>query len=466
MRSLARGWRSARAYPAPAPAPAAVTPNGHRARLTSGVAAAPAHETPFVWPWQNVKWNAAFVGFCAYSVAVITYIAPIGQISMLIALIGLAMSRDRLRFPAPFLFFAAYYLYAWATFQASPWPMVAKEELMRMLRVALIFFVAVNVLTERTRLRFYLFLYLGCFALYPVRGAIFNQFIYHAAELGRIAWNGMFANPNDLAALLLFPLGLCAGVLFTERHKFVRYAAMGGIALIALIIFMTQSRGSILALGFFAAWAFLRQKKKARLIPVILGVGLVVVLFAPDSVWTRLANLKEATTSGQLMEAEDQGSAEQRFEIWKVAARITAANPVTGVGLGVYPYEHWKYARSSLEGFKKTARGLRDAHSSYLTAMAETGIPGFIFWFGCFLSAFLAANKARRLIKASDPGTERLIFFAQLGMMAFGLAAIFGSWNGTPYTYINVTILYGLAVVAMEQYRQRRAAMLQGARSA
>lgn len=466
MRALSRGWRSARSYGGTAVAPPPSVSTG-APRLTPGLipSAAPPVST-FEWPWKNVKWNLAFIGFCAYSIAVITYIAPIGQIAMIVALVGLAFGKERVRWPAPLLCFAAYYVWAFAMYPSSPMAIVVKDELINFGRVALIFLVAMNVLTERSRLRFYLFLYLAVFALYPIRGAIFNQFIYHAAVLGRIAWNGMFANSNDLAALLMFPLGLAAGVLFTERQKYVRWAAIAGIALVSLIVFMTQSRGGILALAFFGAWTLARQKRRLRMLPALLGIVAVVAIFAPDSVWSRLKAIGSATSSGQLQEANDQGSAEQRFEIWKVAASITRDYPFTGVGLGVYSYMHWRYVRSNTEGFKATARGKRDAHSSYLTALSETGIPGFVFWVAIFVTAFIKAQRVRRIIKRSDPDGERQLFFAQLGIMALGVCAIFGSYTHIPHPYISIAVLYGMAVVALEGHRKRQAAAAHTARFA
>ncbi len=419
---------------------------------------ASAAPSTFVWPWKNVKWNLAFVGFCCYSIAVITYVAPIGQASMIVALLGLILGRERIRYPVPLVCFIGYYVYAVAMAPLSVVYPVVKEELIVIGRVGLIFLVAMNVLTERSRLRFYIFLSLAAYGMYPVRGAIFNQFIYHAAELGRIAWNGMFANPNDLIALLLFPLGLAVGVLYTERHKFVRYAALAGIALISLIAFMTQSRGGLLALGFFGAWTLARQKRRMRMLPAVIGIVAVVVLFAPSGVWSRLRAISSATSSGQLQEADDQGSAEQRFEIWKVGAKMSRDHPLTGVGLGAYSYLHWDYVYRNRGEFKPTARGKRDAHSSYITALAETGIPGFTFWIAIFITTLRTASRARKTIKQTDPDGERQLFFAQLGMMAFAVAGIFGSWNHTPYTYVNVAVLYGMAVVALEKHRARLAA--------
>ncbi len=437
-------------------------------RLTSTASqtqAAPSQAADaWVWPWQGVQWNLAFIGYCAYTIAIITYVAPIGEAGMIVALIGLVFGSQRVRFPVPLICFGAYLAYAAATATSSIFVPLVKMELESMGKVALIFLVGINVLMERTRFRFYLFLYLAAFGLYPVRGAIFNQFIYHAAELGRIAWNETFANPNDLATLLLFPIGLAAGVIYTERHKYVRMAALAGVVLISMIVFMTQSRGGILSLGVAGLIVLARQKRRLRMLPAIALVGAAVAMFAPEGVWTRLRDLKSATGSGQLRQANDQGSAEQRFEIWKVATTIWSRDPITGVGLGAYPYAHWRTARGTAEGFKPTARGGRDAHSTYLTVLAETGVLGFTFFMGIFLSVYVYAQRVRGTIKNSDPDGERQIFFAQTALIALAIAAVFSSWAHMPFTYISVAIMYAMCYVAKQKHRAREAAAHQAVR--
>ncbi|MGQ0537782.1 MAG: O-antigen ligase family protein, partial [Gemmatimonadaceae bacterium] len=419
-------------------------------RLTSDPGAAPARGGSFVWPWEGVQWNAAFVGFCVYSVAIITYIAPVGQAGMILALAGLFVGRQRIRFPLPLFFFGCLFLVALATMPASRYPNVVQDEILNLGRIGLIFFVGLNVLAERTRLRFYLFLYLAAFALYPVRGAFFNQFIYDAALLGRIGWNNAFENPNDLAAYLFVPLGVTAGYLYTERHRYLRWAAFAGVALLPVVIFMTQSRGAILALASFGLLVLARQRKRLKLLAVVAVCAALIATLAPSSVWTRLKNLQTATTSGELRDAEDRGSAEQRFEIWKVAAEISKDYPLTGVGLGAYPYEHWRYARNTAQAFKPTARGQRDAHSTYLTILAETGVFGLLAFLAIVLSVYTFAQGARRAVRGVDPARERQIFFVQMAVVALAVAGIFGSWGSAALTYLALAVLYGMSQVALD----------------
>ena len=90
---------------------------------------------------------------------------------------------------------------------------------------------------------------------------------------------------------------------------------------------------------------------------------------APNNVLDRVRGLK-AIDDGNLNQVDEEGSAFQRYEIWKVARTIIREHPVTGVGLGAYPAAHRLTATRSQ--FNPTARGRRDTHSTYLNVTAET----------------------------------------------------------------------------------------------
>ncbi len=406
------------------------------------------------WPWQGVDWSISYVGFLVYCGVITTYVAPLGQASMIVALAMLPMSGERLRFPPPFLCFLLFFTWAAVSAFNSEYSVAVMEETKALGRVLLITFVALTVLNNRARVRFFIFFYLGCFGLFPLRGALFNQFIYHAATQDRIGWNNIFANSNDLAAYLLCPLGLAAGILFVERNKWLRYCAILGITLIPLVIFQTQSRGAIIALAVATVLVILTHPNRTKLLGMLLVAGVVVSMFAPKSVWKRMTSLTSAARSGQMSQANDSKSAEQRLELWKVARRIIQEKPVTGVGIGAYEYAHLVMARRT--EFQSLARGARSAHSSYLETTAETGIPGFIAWASIFVAVMITVVRARKALKSIWPERERELYFLQLALIAFLCDAVFGSWQKIPFTYIHVALLWALADVGMRELEQMR----------
>jgi len=478
MRYNERGWRSARGdsgAPAVRPssgmrgglalaaraasvaqAPVAAPPRAPGASATapavsswSGIQAL-AGETLTKWPWQGVNWNLSYVAFLVYCAVIITYVAPVAQAAMIVALIALPFSGVPIRFPIPFLLFTAYVVVAFLSTVSTPYPDVASLEIQKLFKTWAIVFVAIQVLSDRSRLRFFFFWILGLNGLWPVRGAVFNHFVHHADVQGRIAWNNAYANPNDLAALLLLPLGLAASVLFIERTKLIRFSAVLGCTLIPLVIFLTQSRGAILSLALFVIAIVIRQKNRLRLIVMLAGAGVVVGFFAPKSVWSRLGSLVTATQSGDLKAADDQGSARQRYELWRVARRIAIENPITGVGYGTYERAHLEYARRP--EFDKTARGPRAAHNMYLTVAAETGFLGLVVWSLMVISVLALAARARKLLKGTRPTRERELFYVTMAFYAYLLAGVFGSYEAIVNTYLHMMIIWALADLAIREY--------------
>jgi O-antigen ligase len=402
-----------------------------------------------------VQWSLGFVAFLTYVFCISTYALNIGSIAMITALVAITLGqKDRWNIPlyviGPLMGFLlvvaiGYQSTRWTAYRFYGWDPVKD-----LAKVFMIFAVATSVLTTRERIRFFIFFYLGCFGLYPVRGALFNFFIYHASTQGRVAWNYMFENPNDFSSLMLFPMGLAMGVYLAEPNKWVKRAAMVGLGLIPLTIFMSQSRGGILALvvGAFVVFMGYRRGRMRLLVgSIVIAVGLAI--FAPSSVWQRLGNTQTAVSSGNLDSAGDSHSAEQRYNIWRLAFRVAEDFPVLGVGWGAYPFANAWYARAAGQSAEEAiARGAHDAHNTFLTVLAETGIVGSMLWWSA-VAAVVATSMAglRRLRQAASPFAEQLKFIL-VALLAFGVASVFGSFAHLSFTYIHLALLLALTRMA------------------
>jgi len=215
------------------------------------------------------------------------------------------------------------------------------------------------------------------------------------------------------------------------------------------MIFLTQSRGGIIALSILIVFTLLGQRRRARSFAILIGVAGLIAIVAPSSVWTRLRGLKNATDSAQLAEVDPEGSAEQRYEIWKVGLRISQDYPLTGVGLGVYPYVHAKYAEMPI--FKPTARGLRDTHSTYINVLAETGLPGLLIFMSLLVTSFVHAERIRRRIRPSFKREAQQLLFLELGIGCFLIAGIFGTYGHLSFLYLYLALMYAMAETSLEE---------------
>src|SRR5438093_13065580 len=112
-------------------------------------------------------------------------------------------------------------------------------------------------------------------------------------------------------------------------------------------------------------------KRQGRLLFFAGILALVISLAIPASVWERLSGITKLTSTSTIAQADPEGSAEQRFEVQKVAWQIFADNPVFGVGLGAYQEANAAYA---------PYLGSNETHVPYLKVEAELGLPALVLY--------------------------------------------------------------------------------------
>jgi O-antigen ligase len=415
------------------------------ARLGALSPTAAAHPT-----FADVRWTVAYVAFLAYIVAITTYRVPVASVAVIAGLVGIGIQREPLRLPPLLGWLTAFIVWCAIGYVVTPYPETVWDGLGDIIKLWMVALLAANALRTRAQIRFFVILFLGCFALFPLRGALFNYVIYHGTLLGRAIWNYVYANPNDLAAVAVLQLSMVAAFLAVERRGAFRRAAQIGLVLLPLLVLMTQSRGGFIALLFFAVccivgqWGQFRQiiepQRRLRLVIVFLLTMGGVAFFAPNGVWARLSGLKHLTNTAGLAQVDQEGSARQRYEIWRVAAKVARDYPLTGVGISAYPLAHATYAQGA--EFEQTAAGARDTHNTLLNLLAETGVVGTLIFVGLVVTTLLGAERIRRRHRWSAPREAMALFILEMGLLAFMVAGIFGSFAYFAFLYIHLVLLW------------------------
>lgn len=417
-----------------APAIARILPNG----VVAASPAATEEPYPPASLWKGVKWSLAYVGFLAYIFVVTTYRLPLGTEAMGLALAALPLEKGRFRLPGIALWCLLLLLWASTGLVTSQYPDIVWDALIEYGKICLIVVAAENTIRSRSRLRLFLVLFLAFFAFFPVRGALFNFFIYGEKAGGRAIWNKIYSNPNDLGAFCLLQLSLAIGIVYTERKGIVRYAAILGLMVVPFLLLLTQSRGAFIGGALFLVVALRTQKKVFRFIGIGALAGSIIFAFTPASVWQRLGTL-QTVAQDDLNETNDKGSARQRYEIWKVARTIAAEHPVFGIGLGTYQTVHKIYAMRP--EFDPTARGPRDTHSTYLNLLAEVGAIGLAFFMGLVISTLVKAERVRRRAAKRLYRASMQLLYLEVGLVAFLISGIFGTYPFIVFTYVHIVII-------------------------
>jgi O-antigen ligase len=227
---------------------------------------------------------------------------------------------------------------------------------------------------------------------------------------------GTVGDPNELAALLLVGLTLSTGlVLGKGRAPLLRLLAGFTIALCAGGIFLSLSRGGLIALGVvLVAGTFFAGRWRVALTVMLVTVAAGGVLY-----FTTLAPLparERITTS-------NGGSG--RSDIWKLGLRMFRAHPITGVGAGNFSVVSADYALQPgtlVRADLVFAEAPKITHNTYLQVLSEMGIPGLTFFLLAVLSSLACSFRAARLwAQRGQDGMEALarsVLLAMLGLLA------------------------------------------------
>lgn len=245
---------------------------------------------------------------------------------------------------------------------------------------------------------------------------------------GRIQYVGIFSDPNDLGLLFVtvlpmtFYLGSRGG-LAGLRRLFWLVAA----ALLLIGIYLTNSRGALLAVAVLAAvHIWLRHGK---IWAGILGsAGLFAMMMLPS----RLQDLDV-----------DEDSAAGRIDAWYSGLQMFSSKPVFGVGAGNF-----------------TDHNYLTAHNSFVLVIAETGFVGFTIWLAfigyCFWMMWTmlredaaAGDDSRAAAWATEQALARTLLLSLCGFFA---AAFFLSRSYLIVLYLLAGLVTGYYCGARERF--------------
>jgi O-antigen ligase len=216
----------------------------------------------------------------------------------------------------------------------------------------------------------------ACFSL--LQGIAPNGKLYWLREPRLGGWiYGPYVNHNHYAGLMemLVPIPLVLS-LTRMAHKKERLIAAAAAAVMAGTIFLSGSRGGMLALLvelLVLAVIVVRQQKGPRL---ALATGAFLAIMIALSVWLGGAELAKRIFSIST-EARSEISGGIRWNIDRDSFKMFLQRPVTGWGLGTFPVVYPQF-RSFYTNFF-----VNQAHDDYMQLLVETGLLGFgvMIWF-------------------------------------------------------------------------------------
>ncbi len=229
---------------------------------------------------------------------------------------------------------------------------------------------------------------------------------------GRVRYRGVLKDPNEVALTIGAALPLLVARVSRKRSIGNITQLVVLAAVIAVTIVFTQSRGGTLVfLTVLGVYAIKQYGMKGAAVGGLLGLPLLLL----------------GGRSGD----EAKASADERTDALLEGLNMLRSNPLFGVGHGQFTEHH-----------------NLTAHNSYLLALAELGLPGFVlFAFILYLSIKIPVQAMRRYrgnAEAQVASTWALAIFASFCGVAVGSFFLSFTYHQVLWIYFGMTgALYG-----------------------
>lgn len=321
-------------------------------------------------------------------------------------------------------------VYAIARYLTADIEYVARQELIRILIYAILFFAILNNLhrQESTQIIAFTLIFLAmAISFYAVFQFLTgSRHVWHfiEPEIYRGRGSGTYISPNHLAGFLemLLPLGLAYTLV--GRAKPVTKILLGYASLvIAAGIGATVSRGSwaavVLALLFF--FAILATHQSYRLPALALMIVLIIsgVSFVANTESFKV-RFRKAFVNGHV-------ESELRLELWSASVRMWQDRVWWGVGPG-----HFDYRFRAYRPWQVQLRPDR-AHNDYLNTLADWGVVGTSIVALAWVALFAGVVKTWKYVrptenylgKRSRSNKFAFVLGASIGLLALLFHAVF-----------------------------------------
>jgi O-antigen ligase len=246
---------------------------------------------------------------------------------------------------------------------------------------------------------------------------VYTAVVLSRFQLGADSWRLgrlYYYDANDMATLIATAMPLGLYFILAQRRVLLRALAAAGLAVLAVGLIRSGSRGGFLALlavTAFVLLGFTTVPARAR------AVALVVILVvagttASDRYWTQMQTI--------IHPDQDYNATSEagRLKIWMRGLGYMAEYPVLGVGIGNFPTAEGTI--SPLARLQERGIGVRwgAAHNSFIQVGAELGVPGLLLFVGVIATAFRSLRRVAAQRARAGRGADNVARLAQSLMAA------------------------------------------------
>lgn len=207
-----------------------------------------------------------------------------------------------------------------------------------------------------------------------------------AIHQGSSRIDATLGNSAYLAIYFLFSVFVALWLALTEKYAWLKWSLIAVALLEAVLIFFTETRGTVigLVLGFSLAALLTALTAGARIRRYALGALVLIMLLIGSFYLARHSDFVQNNTALRRVASISLADGHVRFTIWHMAAQGVAERPFFGWGQEGFNYVFNKYYDPSLYAQEQW---FDRAHNAFVDWLTAGGVPAFLFYLALFGTA-------------------------------------------------------------------------------
>jgi O-antigen ligase len=284
---------------------------------------------------------------------------------------------------------------------------LAISPFMSWLSFVMLYVTTLSLVDSLPRLRWTLLFMVGSVAYGSLHAIREWQKYGHMSPGYRPGW--ITGDPNYFTTSALLCLPIAVALLSTRQSRCERSFCIFSIAVTLVAVTLAASRGGLLGLSAGALFMVWRSRHRLRNLALLLTILLPLMVISPSSPLHRLLHPNH----------HDDYAANERLRLALAGINMFTAHPWTGVGAG---------------NFKALVRQYGDvnedhiAHNTYISLLAELGIPGLALFAGVLGTTLWNLECIRRRTAEHHPSLiHQAAEASQASLLAYAVAVFFVS---------------------------------------
>ena len=224
----------------------------------------------------------------------------------------------------------------------------------------------------------------------------------YAIHQGSTRIDATLGNSAYFAIYLLFSVFVALWLALTEKYVWLKWSLIALAIVEAVLIFFTETRGTIiglvLALALAAGLTAVTAGGRARRAAVL---GLAFIILASAAFYAaRNSDFVQNNSILERIASISLADGQTRFTIWGMAFKGVMERPLTGYGQEGFNYVFNKFYDPSLYAQEQW---FDRAHNAFIDWLSAGGLPAFLLYLSLFGSAIMLLWESSELLGPERP---------------------------------------------------------------